>query len=160
MKKHPLLPYGFKKIGWIIFVPVFIYWLLNFIFFYDRNLAVFGKDLSMKLPAIVSKNYGDSHAQFFTLFETEPTLTIIIATLLISLIFIAFSRQRQEDEFVGSLRLNSWLWSAWINSALLLLADLFVYGEPFMSVVEFNLFTLLIIFIVRFHYLLYKYSRP
>jgi ABC-type polysaccharide transport system permease subunit len=157
MTKQPLLPYAFKKIGWIIFAPVFIFWLVNLIF-YDGNLLVFDKDLRMKLPAIVSQKWG-GHTQFFTLIETEPVITIIIATLLISLIFIAFSRQKQEDEFVGSLRLNSWLWAAWINSALLLLADLFVYGEPFMSVVEFNLFTLLIIFIIRFHYLLYKYSR-
>ncbi|MDO6430282.1 hypothetical protein Q4E93_06785 [Flavitalea sp. BT771] len=158
MKKQPLLPHGFKKIGWIIFAPAFIYWLLILIF-NDGNLTIFNKDFSMKLPAIVSQEFGSKHTQFFTLFETEPTLTIIIAALLISLIFIAFSRQKQEDEFVGSLRLNSWLWAAWINSALLLLADLFIYGEPFMSIVEINLFTLLIIFIIRFHYLLYKYSR-
>ena len=154
MKKQPLLPYSFKKIGWVIFVPVFTYWLLNLIFF-DGNLFVRGKNLNMKLPAIISDN-----TQFFTLVETEPRLTILIATLLISLIFIAFSKQKQEDEFVSSLRLNSWLWAAWINSALLLLADLFIYGEPFMSVVEFNLFTLLMIFIIRFHYLLHKYSKP
>ena len=158
MKKQPLLPYGFKKVGWVIFIPAFIYWLVNLIF-YDGGITVLNKDLSLKAPAIISQRYGDSHIQFFTLFETEVTLTIVIATLLISLIFIAFSRQRQEDEFVSSLRLNSWLWAAWINSALLLLADLFVYGEPFMAVVELNLFTLLIIFIVRFHYLLYKYSK-
>jgi hypothetical protein len=155
MKKQPLLPNRFKKIGWVIFVPVFTYWLLNLIF-YDGYLFLFDKN--MKLPAIVSGGWNNT--QFFTLFETEPTLTILIATLLISLIFIAFSRQKQEDEFVSSLRLNSWLWAAWINSALLLLADLFIYGQPFMSVVEFNLFTLLIIFIIRFHYLLHKYSKP
>ena len=158
MKKQPLLPYGFKKIGWVIFVPTFIYWLLNIIF-YDGNLSFFNKDLSIKLPAIVSQKYLSGQIQFFTLFKTEPMLTIFIASILISLIFIAFSRQKQEDEFVSSLRLNSWLWAAWINSALLLLADLFVYGEPFMSVVEINIFTLLIIFIIRFHYLLYKYSK-
>jgi len=159
MQKQPLLPYRFKKIGWVIFVPVFVYWLVNLLF-YDGNLFIHNKDLTMKLPAIISAEWGQSHPQFFTLFETEPTLTILIAALLISLIFIAFSRQKQEDEFVSSLRLNSWLWAAWINTALLLLADLFIYGEPFMWVVEFNLFTLLIIFIIRFHYLLRKYSKP
>jgi len=158
MKKQPLLPHSFKKIGWAIFVPAFIYWLLNIIF-YNGNLSFFNKDLKIGLPAVVSQDFLSSQIQFFTLFRTEPMLTIFIATLLISLIFIAFSRQKQEDEFVSSLRLNSWLWAAWINSALLLLADLFVYGEPFMSVVEINIFTLLIIFIIRFHYLLYKYSK-
>ena len=129
MKKQPLLPHRFKMIGWVIFVPVFTYWLLNI------------------------------NTQLFSLFKIEPNLTILIATLLISLIFIAFSKQKQEDEFVSSLRLNSWLWAAWINSALLLLADLFIYGRTFLSVVELNLFTFLIIFIIRFHYLLHKYSR-
>jgi len=156
MKKQPLLPHGFKKIGWVTFIAVFILHLVGI--FYDGNLPFFDTTFSMKLPAIVSKKWSGP-TQFFTLVEVGPTLTIIIAISLISLMFIAFSRQKEEDEFVSSLRLNSWLWAAWINSALLLLADLFIYNEPFMSVVEINLFALLIIYIIRFHYLLYKYSK-
>jgi len=42
---------------------------------------------------------------------------------------------------------------------LLLLATLFVYGGIFYSVIVFNMFTLLIFFLIRFNYVLYKNSK-
>ena len=46
-----------------------------------------------------------------------------------------------------------------INYILLLLAFLFVYGTDFLIVMIYNMFTVLIIFIVRFNYILYKNSK-
>ena len=69
---------------------------------------------------------------------------------------VGFSKEKQEDEFIAEVRLNSLLWAVAVNYILLLLAFIFVYGTPFLQVMIYNMFTILVIFIARFHYILYK----
>ena len=73
--------------------------------------------------------------------------------------FVGFSKEKREDEFIAKLRLSSLLWAVWVNYVLLLFAFLFVYGTSFLTVMIYNMFTVLIIFIVRFNYILYKNAK-
>ena len=85
-------------------------------------------------------------------FTDEFALTGII----ISLLFIAFAREKNEDEFITKTRLESWQWAVLINYILLLLATWAVHGLAFIDVMMYNMLTIPIIFIIRFHYVLYK----
>jgi uncharacterized membrane protein len=69
---------------------------------------------------------------------------------------IMFSKERAEDEFIQSLRMNALMWSILVHFVLLMIAFLGVYGVPFLGVVFYNTYTVLVIFILRFYYLLYK----
>ena len=72
---------------------------------------------------------------------------------------VSFSKEKREDEFIANLRLSSLLWSVWVNYILLLIAFLFIWNFDFLSVMVYNMFTILIIFIIRFNYLLYRSSK-
>jgi hypothetical protein len=72
--------------------------------------------------------------------------------LLVSLIFTAFSKTKEEDEYVQKIRHDSLLWSLYVNYGLLLIAILSFYEFGFFNVMLFNMYTPLIIFIIRFQY--------
>lgn len=152
MKTHLLLSHKYKKAGWIILIPSVIMGLAMLIFGFDR----------FTIPAPVFAIYSDTFFesdQYFQIIQSNilPTLTGLM--FLIGALLVCFSKEKNEDEFIAGLRLSSLLWAVLINYILLILAFLFIYGIPFLSVMLYNMFTVLIIFIARFNYLLYRNSK-
>jgi biotin transporter BioY len=78
---------------------------------------------------------------------------------IIGALLVGFTKEKHEDEFIAELRLSSIFWAVWVNYIILLAAFLFVYGTPFLTVMIYNMFTVLIIFIVRFNFLLNKSTK-
>ena len=76
--------------------------------------------------------------------------------IIISGLVLAFSREKVEDELISSIRLKSLVWAVYFNYAVLFLAILFVHDISFYWVMMFNLFTILIFFIIRFNWQLYR----
>jgi len=74
----------------------------------------------------------------------------------VALLFIAFAREKQEDEFIGRLRLESLQWAVLVNYILLLLATWLIHGFSYIDVMMYNMLTILIFFILRFHVLLFR----
>ena len=69
------------------------------------------------------------------------------------------SKEKIEDEYIAKTRLESLVWATYLNYCILLLALLFVYDMAFFWVMIFNMFTLLLFFIVRFNYLIFKLNK-
>ncbi|MEO6730880.1 MAG: hypothetical protein ABIN01_06660 [Ferruginibacter sp.] len=86
-----------------------------------------------------------------------PTLVGIV--FIIGGLLVGFSKEKKEDEFIANLRLSSLLWAVCVNYVLLFLAFVFVYGMGFFTVMAYNLFTVLLIFISRFNYIVYKNTK-
>jgi hypothetical protein len=124
-------------------------------------LSITGTDISwlhMKVFAIFSDGaFGKN--QSFGVIDTNITNTVIGVLFIIGAMLVGFSREKSEDEFIAKLRLSSLLWAVSVNYILLLLAFMFIYGTPFLNVMVYNMFTVLILFVVRFNYLLYKNSK-
>ena len=57
---------------------------------------------------------------------------------------------------VSKIRLESLVWATYVNYACLLFCILFIYGLPFFNIMVYNMFTLLLIFIIRFHWMLFQ----
>jgi hypothetical protein len=147
-----LLPHRCKIIGWIILIPSTIAGIILSVAGYEAEW------LNSKVFALFSDPpLGKS--EFFTMISTNVTNTIVGSLFIIGALLVSFSKEKREDEFIANLRLSSLLWSVWVNYILLLLAFLFVYGTAFLNVMIYNMFTILIIFIVRFNYLFYKSSK-
>jgi hypothetical protein len=87
------------------------------------------------------------------------TNELALTGLIIGLMMIAFSKERQEDEFINKLRLESLQWAVIINYILLLIATWFINGASFLQVMMYNMLTVLVIFIIRFHLLLIRIKR-
>ena len=95
----------------------------------------------------------------FSFIETDITNTVVGILFIVGAMFVGISKEKREDEFIEKLRLSSLLWAVKVNYVLLLLAVVFIYGTAFLTVVIYNMFTIPIIFIVRFNYILYKNAK-
>jgi hypothetical protein len=152
MTTQLLLPNRYKKIGWIILIPATILGLI--LCYYE-----FGADwLWAKVFAIASEG-SEFHYKYFTFTKTNITNTVIGGFFIIGAVLVGFSKEKKEDEFITELRLSSLLWAVLVSYILLFIAFIFVYGTPFLDVMVYNMFTVLIIFIVRFNYLMHKNSK-
>lgn len=147
-----LLPHKFKRIGWFLLIPAKIVGI--FLGFRDIKLNF----LEARVFAILSGEiFTDNKVMEFIQDNIFDELVAIV--FLVGAFFVGFSREKKEDEFISKLRLSSLLWAVYVNYALLFLAIVFIYGTAFLTVMIYNMFTILIIFIVRFNYLLYRNSK-
>lgn len=150
MKTNYLFPNRFKKIGWFLFIPGILLGILYLFFEFDDAIL-----FNIKVFAIAEEGIL-SDVIFFSISENN-VLDEIISTLLITgAILIAFSKEKYDDEFISKIRLESLAWATYVNYAILVLAIIFVYDMAFYWVLVFNLFTLLVFFLIRFNWALYK----
>ena len=152
MKNKMLLPHRFKKIGWIILIPITILGIILMVA-ETVNMALHVKVFALMNSEFLGKN------EFFTFIETDITGTIIGILFIAGALLVGFSREKNEDEFIGNLRQSSLLWAVLINYILLIFCLAFIYGTAFFGVMLYNMFTILIIFIARFNYILYRNSK-
>ncbi|MCK9447974.1 MAG: hypothetical protein M0Q41_03250 [Bacteroidales bacterium] len=148
-----LLPHSVKKFGWILLIPATLAGIFLIINGFDSFV------LKAKVFAFFNKEILSANPSFGWI-RTNITQTLVGVLFLIGALLVGFSKEKQEDEFIASLRLSSLLWAVLVNYTLLLLAFLFVYGLAFLDVMLYNMFTILVIFIFRFHFVLYRSSRP
>jgi len=144
MKTNYLLPNRFKKIGWFLFIPGIILGILYLIYEPQPeflNATVFAIAESLFEFSFIKNNVYD-----------EITALLII----IGAIFIAFSREKSEDEYISRIRLDSLVWATYVNYIVVILAIIFVYDFGFYWVILLNMFTILIFFIIRYNWALLK----
>jgi hypothetical protein len=151
MKKDYLLPHYFKKIGLGLCIP-FIAGCL-YCLFWD------GADkLPCKTFAIASE--GLSHTKWFGIYDGGGILDeICMIGLIISFLLICFSKEKNEDEMIKSIRMNSLIWSLIVSSGILIFGIMFFYEFAFLNFTFIYLFIIYLLFIVKFHCELYKFRR-
>ena len=146
MKSSLLLPPRFTWIGLAIALPsLFLGILYRFREFTIDFLTI-------------NRSYKQPLGEKTLNLDEQINLTdeVALTGLIVGLLFIAFARRKQEDEFIHHLRLESWQWSVLINYGLLLLATWLVHGMSFIDVMVYNMLTVLLIFILRFHLVLLR----
>jgi len=147
-----LLPSKYKTIGWIILIPAAVLGIIVSFTGYDVNW------FDAKVFAIFSDEvFGKD--ELFSFIQTDITNTVVGALFILGGLLVSFSKEKNEDEYISKLRLSSLLWAVAVSYLLLLFAFIFVYGTAFLNVMIYNMFTVLIIFIIRFNYILYKNSK-
>lgn len=150
MSKSLLFPGKYKKIGWFILIPSF---LLGFC------LIVTGYEPTFLEGEMISIFPSVSNSKYFGIVNVNFANTIVGLSFIIGALLVGFSMEKNEDEFISKIRLSSLLWAVFVNYVLLLLAFIFVYSTAFLNVMIYNMFTVLLIFIVRFNYILFKNSK-
>lgn len=143
MKKNYLFPTTFRKIGWCLFVPFVI---MGLICLFNANDESWLKVSAFSvIPWGVIKN---------SLFDE-----ISVIGLAISLLFIAFSREKDEDECIASIRSSSLIWATIAGYLLLIVCTMLIYDLPYLNFVFIDLFIILILFITKYNIELYKFRR-
>ncbi|MFT4093097.1 MAG: hypothetical protein QM640_05605 [Niabella sp.] len=147
-----LLPNKYKKAGWFILVPATILGIILMLTDFE------GMPLNAKVFAVFN-NEILGKSQSFRFIYANVTNTVEGVLFIIGALLVGFSKEKNEDEFISNLRLSSLLWAVLVNYVLLIFSFLFIYGTAFLNVMLYNMFTVLIIFIVRFNYVLYRNSK-
>ena len=152
MKVNYLFPSKYKKIGWFIFIPTLIFGLYTIIYDYEPAL------LDMDVFAIFIDEFFDE-PKILGIINNNILNELLGFLMIISSILVAFSKEADEDEFISKLRLESLVWATYVNYGVLLLAFLLVYDLSFFWVMIFNMFTILIFFIIRFNIQIRKLKK-
>ena len=134
--KPQLLPHPLKKIGWILLLPGLIPGILKGYLLRDIRW------LSYVTNAVYENVFVDMMN------------TVLICGMLIGALLVVFSREKQEDAFIQNLRLSSFGRAVLVNYLILPVCVLLFYGRGFLNVFAVNMFTTLLMYIVRFNYLL------
>nr|WP_297787944.1 hypothetical protein [uncultured Allomuricauda sp.] len=149
MKTNYLFPNKYKKIGWIVLFPSAILGLITLILDYEPSF------LDLNVPGIfIDQIFGDK--RFVGLVENNVLNEILGVFLIISLLLVAFSKEKEEDEYISKIRLESLVWAVYVNYAILLISFLFIFDLSFLWVMIFNMFTILLFFIIRFNWQISK----
>ena len=147
MKKSYLLPVGFKKAGLWMVVPFFVLSVLYMCGVLDDvNLSAF----DAWMPALVG------YSGWFTIEDTNLIDEIAMLGLLVSLVFIGLSRERDEDEMTAHIRMQSFVWSTWATSIIIALSILFVFDGHFLYFMFLAMFLYLMLYIVKFNLAMHR----
>lgn len=141
MKNNLLIPNKYKVFGWIIFL----------IF---ASLGVALATCDFRLPWL-SFSY---HEHDYTV-ESNMTDELAVFGVIIGLLLISFAKEPKEDEYISLIRLKSWQWSVLISYIILILINFTCYSMTYVMVLSYNMFTILLVFIAKFNYSLYKLNR-
>jgi hypothetical protein len=154
MQKQLLLPRKCRLIGYIL-LPFALTFLIA-AYCYDYSISFLHYH-----PENESKNTGLFGPEFLFSknFYADFTGTIAIILTFVALFMIAFSRLKNEDEYVSHIRLSALQTSVYANYFILLLSALLMFGGHFLMIMEINLFTILILFILIFNYSIYLKPR-
>lgn len=143
MQSIYLFPHRAKQIGWLLLIPGLVLGIL--VMYFDFEIPF------LQIPMRSNPSLFEAKDENFT---NELAGLLLMAGLML----MAFSRRKEEDELTAHMRLDALLWAVYANSLVLVLCLLLVYGTNFFSVLVYNMYTVPVIYLLRFQYLLHKAS--
>jgi hypothetical protein len=143
-----LLPHRFQKLGWLLLFPFAMLLFVTNYFSYELDWLT-----------VQAGESSDGFRDLFDFGKENFTLEFALIGVFVSLFLIAFSREKEEDEYIQKLRLDSLLVACYANSFILIVGTLVFYGFGYLEFMGYNMFTIQLIFIGRFRWVLYKQKQ-
>ena len=153
MVQIKLLPHAFKIWGWVLFGLGLSIGLVGTI----KGDIEFGWEL--RVPAVFHSSFFSNELEWFVWVENELTDELLVFSLILGGLFIGFSAERDEDELTALIRLKALSWAVVMNSVILLLATALIYDMNYLNVVFYNMFTTIILFVLRYQYLMFRFRK-
>lgn len=150
MKTRFLFPNQFKKIGWILFVPSAVATLI--ITFLNIPTDDY---LNVSVLSLYQDSIGETSG-FLKIIKNSVLDEILTLGIIVGGLLIGFSKLKEEDEMISKIRYESLVWATYLNYGIIIFFTIFIFGLPYLNVLFYNMFTLLLFFIIRFHYMIYK----
>jgi len=154
MKTRYLFPHRYKLFGWIIFglgMVLGVILSLNEFEYPNWSANVF--------PLIGEKEGFFAQNKSRTWSENNIADEIASLMIIVGGILVAFCKLKDEDEYSATIRTESLIWATYVNYIVLILSIIIVYDMPFFHVLIYNMFTILLFFILRFHYMIFKTKK-
>lgn len=142
MKQNTLLlPNRYKAIGWLIFL---LFTVLGF----------FCILMEFKIPGFQLYHGIGGLTEDYNL-----TNELAVFGVTMGLLMIVFAKEKCEDEYISMLRLKSLQWAVLLSYMILIVLNFSVYGLGFLMLLIYNMWTTLIVFIIKFNWSLYKLRK-
>lgn len=153
MKTNLLFPHSFRTIGWLMFAAGTLLAVPILFLHYEPNW------MEVQVPVLAGDQIFGTDRTWFTIRANNIADELTAVLFLVGAMFVAFSREKKEDEYIAKIRLDSLVWATYFNYGLLLFAILFVYDLSFYFIMLFNMFTILLFFIIRFRLVLWNAQK-
>ena len=147
MKKNYLFPHQFRIVGWVLAIVAVVGYLWL-------------PEINFKMPSLYFDTFFDDENEsgFFRMARAN-SLSIAMILLTIGLLFIGFSKEKVEDEFVQYLRAQSLIWATYVTAILFIVATLLIYGISYIYIPFLVFYVFLILFIIKFKVELYRFNK-
>lgn len=157
MKTKFLLPSQYKVLGWVLFISGMAFGSLSFSKEFNEPTW-----LEFKVPDFFDQSFlGDSatqDAEGIKWQNNNLSDEISFTFIILGALLLMLARQKDEDELIMRLRLESLLWAAMVNGVLILLATWLVYDLAFFSVMLIYMPLYYLLFILRFQFALWRFK--
>jgi hypothetical protein len=147
MNKNYLFPHRFRIVGWVLAIVAVVGYLWL-------------PEIHFKMPSLYFNTFFDDENEsgFFRM-ATANSLSIAMILLTIGLLFIGFSKEKVEDEFVQYLRAQSLIWATYVTAILFIATTLLIYGIAYIYVPFLVFYVFLILFIIKFRIELHRFNK-
>ena len=147
MKKNYLFPHQFRIVGWVLAIVAVVGYLWL-------------PEIHFKMPSLYFDTFFDDENEsgFFRM-ATANSLSIAMILLTIGLLFIGFSKEKVEDEFVQYLRAQSLIWATYVTATLFIATTLLIYGIAYIYVPFLVFYVFLILFIIKFRIEVHRFNK-
>lgn len=149
-----LLPNRYKRLGWFIFVPCLILTILS-ILQLTPALSFFDEGHILSQWTTIRVAEKGSLSAFLDASSNDLAGEILMTLTAIGFFFVAFSRERTDDEWIMRVRLESLLWAFYVHLGAFLVAVWLSYSLAFYAVLSWNMLTAPLVFLARFHWIVY-----
>lgn len=141
------VPNNIRIYGWVILLFGLILGVIRFYF------GVKPEFLNIKVFAVYSKYF---ETNYFKVIENHVSEELTALLILVGLFVISFTKEKIENESVSVIRYKSFILTFYINTLIIVLSFLFVYGFGFINILVINVFSPFIIYIILSRYFLSK----
>ena len=135
----------------IVFGAFWLMFLIN-----DGGWSLF----SCKVFTIFREEPFGSKITFFNIVMNDGWEDEFFEVLLsVSLLFIGFSKEIDDDENINKIRFKALVWAMFVNTLLVILTTLFVYSIAYVYMMYVNSFLALLLYVIKYKYDLYQFRK-
>lgn len=142
----PLLPYRFRYVGFLLIILSFG---AAYLYFWGGRPAFF----EIPVFAIVT-SYVET--RWMVIAQTNALDEIAVVFGILGLLFVGFSREKQEKTGYNPLRVKAIFYSVYIAAGLWILVYLTIFGWPIIVISATIFILFLLTYIITFRFLLFK----
>ena len=135
MNKEFLLPYGYKRVGWVLLIAAIAVGIFAASIGFEYESVALFRSLQLKDPLI--NNY-------------------IVIGLWLGVLFVGCSREKIEDEMIARIRLNALLIALYIQATFIIVATFVCNNLDYLTVMMYNLVTYPLIFVTAYRSMLWR----
>ncbi len=150
-----LLPSYFRKTGWIAIFPLLV------LFWYMDGMGGLAQVVDQVTGPMSDSDFYLTHSlrAAFRVWGNTWMDEFLILAITLCFIFIAFSREKTEDEYVWKIRMESLVWAFIVDALLIFAATFLLFGEDYVMFMFLNFYLILMLFIAKFRIALFRAKK-